>query len=64
METFRWHHFLCAKQDDEELQWLVDAKNGRGFKSSEEGRESAETAYHRLVYRAAVQQARRFDSHV
>ena len=62
METFG--AISCAKQDDEELAWLADAKKGQGFQRSEERRESAETAYHRLLFQESVEQVRRFGSRI
>lgn len=45
-------------QDDEELQWLMVAKQGKGVEKSEKRRESAETEYHRLLCEESMQQVR------
>eukprot|EP00752_Nemacystus_decipiens_P014162 g12593.t1 len=42
--------------DDEELQWLAVAKEGKGVEKSEKRQESAETEYHRLLYEESMQQ--------
>lgn len=52
---------MCAKilsQDDEELQWLAVAKQGKGVEKSEKRQESAETEYHRLLCEESIQQVR------
>lgn len=47
---------LTRLQDDEELEWLVTARQGDGVKRSERRRESAETAYHRLLFEESMLQ--------
>lgn len=51
--------FFHAVQDEEELDWLTDAKKGNGIEKSERRRESAETDYHRLLCQESMQQVRR-----
>ena len=50
-------------QDDEELQWLAVAKQGKGVEKSEKRQESAETEYHRLLCQESMQQVRGKCSH-
>lgn len=50
--------FCRAAQDEEELEWLTNAKKGNGIEKSERRRESAETEYHRLLCEESMQQAR------
>ena len=45
-------------QDEEELEWLAVAKEGKGVSKSERRQESAETEYHRLLCEESIQQAR------
>jgi len=45
-------------QDDEELQWLMVAKQGKGVEKSDKRRESAETEYHRLLCEESMQEVR------
>lgn len=47
-------------QDDDELQWLLVAKDGNGVATSEKRRESAETEYYRLLCQESMQQVRGF----
>lgn len=44
-------------QDEEELEWLAVAKEGKGVTKSERRQESAETEYHRLLCEESIQQA-------
>lgn len=50
---------LHAPQDDEELQWLAVAKQGKGVLKSEKRQENAETEYHRLLCEESMQQVRK-----